>query len=195
MAANIESDKKLNEKRPETEILAEDDYFMGIAFLTAMRSEDPNSQVGACIVNKRNRIVGIGYNGMPEKCKTKFPWKRNIEEFGWRQTKYPYVCHAQMNAILNKNSASLNGCRIYVSLFPCNECAKLIIQSGITEVIYYSEKNMNQESTIASKELFEQASGVKFHQHRPENILVDFSVIEQSVAEEDGHDEDEKMES
>ena len=107
-----------------------DEYFMGIALLSANRSKDPNTQVGACIVNDRNRIMSVGYNGFPAGCDDDvFPWEREGGEF---DTKYPYVCHAELNAILNCTH-DLRGCRIYVALFPCNECAKAIIQSGIKE--------------------------------------------------------------
>ena len=108
---------------------------MGVSFLTAQRSKDPCTQVGACIVNEKNRIVGLGYNGMPNRCSDDdLPWGKDRENK--LNDKQFYVCHAEMNAIMNKNSASLDGCRIYVSLFPCNECAKLIIQSGIKKVLY-----------------------------------------------------------
>ena len=116
-----------------------DDYFMAIAFLSSMRSKDPNTQVGACIVNADKRIVGIGYNGFPRGCSDdELPWA--IESEDPLDTKYPFVCHAEMNAILNKNSSDVKGCSIYTALFPCNECTKLIIQSGITEVVYLSDK-------------------------------------------------------
>ncbi|XP_067578060.1 deoxycytidylate deaminase isoform X2 [Pseudorca crassidens] len=105
------------------------EYFMAVAFLSAQRSKDPNSQVGACIVNAENKIVGIGYNGMPNGCSDDLlPWRRTAESI--LDTKYPYVCHAELNAIMNKNSADVKGCTMYVALFPCNECAKLIIQAG-----------------------------------------------------------------
>ena len=118
-----------------TSTLSWDDYFMSIAFLSAMRSKDPSTQVGACIVNNENKIVGIGYNGFPRGCDDdKLPWSRIGNTS--LDTKYPYVCHAEMNAILNKNEANITGSRMYVALFPCNECAKLIIQSGIKEIIY-----------------------------------------------------------
>jgi len=108
-----------------------DSYFMGIALLSSMRSKDPNTQVGACIVNEDKRIVGVGYNGLPKGCEdTDFPWEREGE---FLDTKYPYVCHAELNAILN-SIKSLKDCIIYVALFPCHECTKAIIQSGI---IYY----------------------------------------------------------
>jgi len=134
-----------------------DEYFMGVAMLSSMRSKDDTSQVGACIVNPKNRIVGIGYNGFPIGCEDdQFPWER---EGDYLETKYPYVVHAEPNAILN-SSVDLEGCRMYVTLFPCNECAKLIIQSGIREVVYLSDKYAGSDSDIAAKRLFS-ASGVK----------------------------------
>ena len=137
--------------------LSWDQYFMGIAILSAERSKDSQTQVGACIVNPDRRIVGIGYNGFPFGCNDAFyPWER---EGDWLDTKYPYVVHAEPNAILNSTS-SLKNCTIYVTLFPCHECAKLIIQSGIKEVVYYDNKYDNTESIIASKKMFT-SSGVK----------------------------------
>ncbi len=135
-----------------------DEYFMGIAALSAKRSKDPSTQVGACIVNDRNKIMSVGYNGFPMGCDDDvFPWERTGDEL---ETKYPYVCHAELNAILNNRGANLEGCRIYVTLFPCNECAKAIIQSGIKEVIYISDKYALTKGTIASKKMFD-AAGVK----------------------------------
>eukprot|EP01084_Bolivina_argentea_P315504 546610_1 len=116
------------------------EYFLSLAVLSAMRSKDPSTQVGACIVNKQKRIVGIGYNGFPKGCSDDIlPWNRKSNK-GPNGTKYPYVCHAEVNAILNKNSADCNQCIIYVSMFPCNECAKIIIQSGIKSVVYICDK-------------------------------------------------------
>ena len=136
-----------------------DEYFMGIALLSANRSKDPNTQVGACIVNSSNKIMSMGYNGFPMGCNDEeFPWERSGDEFN---TKYPYVCHAELNAILNNDGRSLDGCKIYVALFPCNECAKAIIQSGIKEVIYLSDKYAETVSTRASKRMFD-AAGVKY---------------------------------
>lgn len=130
---------------------------MGIAALSAKRSKDPNTQVGACIVNDGNKIMSVGYNGFPKGCNDDlFPWERSGDEL---ETKYPYVCHAELNAILNNRGANLEGCRIYVTLFPCNECAKAIIQSGIKEVVYISDKYSMQKGTIASKKMFD-AAGV-----------------------------------
>ena len=115
-----------------------DEYFMGIALLTAMRSKDPNSQVGACIVSPENKILSLGYNGMPMGCSDdEMPWEREGEPL---HTKYMYVCHAELNAILNSAHNNLKGARVYVTLFPCNECTKAIIQSGIAEVVYYGDK-------------------------------------------------------
>lgn len=138
-----------------------DEYFMGIAMLSARRSKDPNTQVGACIVNDRNKIMTVGYNGFPQGCSDDdFPWERSGDEY---ETKYPYVCHAELNAILNSGGSNLEGCKIYVALFPCNECAKAIIQSGIKEVIYLSDKYADSVGTRASKRMFDSA-GVKYHQ-------------------------------
>lgn len=135
-----------------------DEYFMGVAILSAKRSKDPNTQVGACIVNKKNRIVGTGYNGLPAGCSDDdFPWDKQGE---FLETKYPYVCHAELNAILNNIGMDLAGCRIYTALFPCNECSKAIIQSGISEVVYLSDKYEASDSAKASKRMLENASVV-----------------------------------
>lgn len=136
-----------------------DEYFMGVAMLSAMRSKDPNTQVGACIVNKNNKIMSVGYNGFPCGCLDEdFPWERKAE--CETDTKYPYVCHAELNAILNNAGGDLHGCKVYVALFPCNECAKAIIQSGISEVVYLSDKYADTPLTKASRKMFE-AAGVK----------------------------------
>lgn len=130
-----------------------DEYFMGVALLAAKRSKDPNTQVGACIVDENNIILSTGYNGFPIGCSDDvFPWSREGKE-----TKYPYVVHAELNTILNANGKNLRGSRIYVSLFPCNECAKAIIQSGIREVIYLSDKYNNTDGNIASKRMLSSA--------------------------------------
>lgn len=133
-----------------------DEYFMGIALLSAKRSKDPNTQVGACIVNQYNKIVGIGYNGFPIGCDDDIlPWDKTSENIN--DTKYPYVVHAEANAILN-STKDLHGARIYVALFPCNECTKLIIQSGIKEIIYLSDKYKDTDSVIASKKMLDLAN-------------------------------------
>ena len=143
------------------DVLSWDQYFMGMAHLSAMRSKDPNTRVGACIVNPQNKIVGVGYNGLPWGCgDTEFPW--NSREGDMYDTKYPYVVHAELNAILN-SIQDLHGCTLYVSLFPCNECAKAIIQAGITCVVYESDKYDGTEGNIASKRMFHDA-GVKLIQ-------------------------------
>ncbi len=134
------------------------DYFMGVAKLSSKRSKDPSTKVGACIVNTKKRIVGIGYNGLPCGCSDdEFPWNR---EGDFLDTKYPYVVHAEPNAILN-STEKLDDASMYVTLFPCNECAKLIIQSGIKTIYYASDKYDGSDSNLASKKLFD-AAGVKY---------------------------------
>ena len=148
-----------------------DEYFMGIAMLAARRSKDPSTQVGACIVSQDNIIISTGYNGMPQGCSDdEFPWDREGEE-----TKYPYVVHAELNAILNANGRDLRGSRLFVALFPCNECAKAIIQSGVKEVIYLSDKYAHTPTTIASKRMLD-AAGVRYVQMKPtiESITLNF---------------------
>lgn len=142
-----------------------DQYFMGIAMLSAQRSKDNHTQVGACIVDEHNKILSVGYNGMPIGCEDDdMPWEREGEAL---DTKYVYVCHAELNAILNYNGGALRGARLYVTLFPCNECAKAIIQKGIKEVIYISDKYANSVATIASKKMFDMA-GVSYRQYETE---------------------------
>ena len=148
-----------NEKRKD--YISWDEYFMSIAKLSAMRSKDPNTQVGACIVSNDNRILSIGYNGAPNGFNDEeFPWGR---DGGNLETKYFYVCHAELNAILNYRGSKkdLENSKIYVDLFPCNECAKAIIQSGIKEVLYLSDKYATSENNIASRRLFDEC-GVKY---------------------------------
>ena len=153
--------KEINMQRKD--YLSWEEYFMGIAKLSAMRSKDPSTQVGACIVSADNRILSIGYNGSPNGFNdVNFPWSR---EGAALDTKYMYVCHAEMNAILNYRGSrhELENAKIYVDLFPCNECAKLIIQSGIKEVIYLVDKYADTDGVIASKRLFD-TCGVKYRQ-------------------------------
>ncbi|MBQ1705335.1 MAG: dCMP deaminase family protein [Clostridia bacterium] len=136
-----------------------DEYFMGVAVLSAQRSKDPNTQVGACIVNPKKRIVGIGYNGLPYGCDDDvFPWDNDKE--GYLDNKYPYVVHAEPNAILNA-TCPLEGCTLYVTLFPCNECAKLVIQSGIKKIVYMDDKYAGTLSDQASKRMLD-AAGVEY---------------------------------
>jgi dCMP deaminase len=141
-----------------------DEYFMGIALLSAYRSKDPHTQVGACIVNAQNRIMSVGYNGLPTGCDDdEFPWEReNARE---EENKYPYVCHAELNAILNSGGRNLEGCKIYVALFPCCECAKAVIQCGIREVLYLSDKYAGEPKFAASRRMFD-AAGVTLTQLR-----------------------------
>ena len=149
-----------------------DEYFMGIAVLSGKRSKDPNSQVGACIVDDNKRIVSIGYNGFPNGCSDdELPWAR---EGNFLDVKYPYVVHAEMNAILNA-CKSVRGCSIYVDLFPCNECAKAIIQSGIKQVYYLRDKYKDTDSVKASKKMFDMAN-VKYVQldMKGKKIVLDF---------------------
>jgi dCMP deaminase len=157
------------------------DYFMGIAILSAQRSKDPRSQVGACIVTPENKIVGIGYNGFPIGCSDDvLPWAREAVELC--DTKYPYVCHAELNAIMNKNAVDIRGCRIYTTLFPCNECTKLIIQSGIVQVIYLSDKYRDTPSCRAARRMMDMV-GLVYEQFQPKipRIVIDFAQEAQDV--------------
>ncbi len=141
-----------------------DEYFMGVALLAAQRSKDPSTQVGACIIDSDKRILSTGYNGFPKGCSDdEFPWNRD-ESLG--ETKYQYVVHAELNAILNASGKKLAGATVYVGLFPCNECAKAIIQSGIAEVVYLSDKYHNTAPMEASRKMLD-AAGVKVRQIQP----------------------------
>ena len=141
-------------------VLSWDEYFMGLAHLSALRSKDPSTQVGAVIVDQNNKVVSIGYNGLPRGCSDdEFPWGR---EGNMQESKYAYVVHAELNAILN-SPRPVTGCTLYVSLFPCNECAKAIIQSGICKIIYESDKYADTDATIISKRMLT-AAGVELVQ-------------------------------
>ncbi|VEU82509.1 deoxycytidylate deaminase [Acholeplasma hippikon] len=145
-----------------------DTYFMGVAKLSALRSKDPSTQVGACIVNEEKRIVGIGYNGLPKGLDdSSFAWEK---EGSFLETKYPYVVHAEANAILN-STQNLKGSTIYVTLFPCNECMKLIAQSGIKEIVYVSNKDEGKDFNVASFKIME-AAGIKYRQIKMEEITL-----------------------
>ncbi len=147
----------MSDKR--TDYISWDEYFMGVAKLSAMRSKDPNTQVGACIVSRDNKILSRGYNGRPIGCSDdEFPWCREGEPLN---NKYFYSAHSELNAILNYRGGSLENTKIYVTLFPCNECAKALIQAGIKEVIYDCDKYADTDSTIASKRMLK-AAGVVF---------------------------------
>ncbi|XP_067664116.1 deoxycytidylate deaminase-like [Haliotis asinina] len=146
-------DEEREEKRKD--YIDWETYFMAMALVCAKRSKDPKTQVGACIVNKKKRIVGTGYNGMPDRCSDdKLPWGKG-EGLEWN--KHLYVCHAEMNAILNRFSADLKNCKIYVTLFPCNHCTQMIIQSGIREVVFLSDEKKDKEEVKASKKLLDMA--------------------------------------
>ncbi|MEE1071568.1 MAG: dCMP deaminase family protein [Cellulosilyticum sp.] len=161
------------------EYISWDDYFMGIALLAAKRSKDPNTQVGACIVSgdapngfNHNTILSVGYNGLPIGCSDdQFPWGRDGD---FLDTKYPFVVHAELNAILNARGKSLVGSKIYVALFPCNECCKAIIQSGIREVIYLSNKYADSDAVKASTKMFE-AAGVKLTRLQTDTQKIELS--------------------
>jgi len=161
--------------KKRSDYISWDEYFMGVAILSSKRSKDPSTQVGACIVNRQKKIVGVGYNGFPIGCDDDvLPWDRSGD---FLQTKYPYVCHAELNAILNSISRELADCTIYVALFPCNECAKAIIQSGIREVVYLSDKYAHTDIVKASKLMFDQ-TGVTFRQLSlaDRQITIDFTI-------------------
>ncbi|XP_037723107.1 probable deoxycytidylate deaminase [Drosophila subpulchrella] len=156
-----------------------DDYFMATSLLSAKRSKDPVTQVGACIVDSQNRIVAIGYNGFPRNCSDdEFPWskaQKGAQDFNPLEDKKMYVVHAEANAILNSNGMRLTGTRLYTTLFPCNECAKLIIQVGISQVLYLSDKYAEKPKYRASKRMLD-AVGVAHKRHLPQQkkIIIDF---------------------
>ena len=158
--------------------LSWDDYFMAVALLSGKRSKDPGTQVGACIVNENNIIESIGYNGLPKGCSDdEFPWEREGDVLN---TKYAYVVHAELNAILNCKGKDLSGCRIYVGLFPCNECAKAIIQSGIKEVIFLSDNYAETDNVKASKRMFN-AAKIKLTQLEPKHLIIELSLDKSKI--------------
>lgn len=150
-----------------------DEYFMAVARLAGLRSKDPNSQVGSCIVSTDNKILSMGYNGFPLGCSDdEYPWAREGNPL---ETKYIYVTHSELNAILNYRGGNLEGAKLYVSLFPCNECAKAIIQSGIKEIIYLDDKYADTPSVMASKRMLHSA-GVNFRRYEPSGRKIEFEV-------------------
>ena len=152
----------MSEKRQD--YISWDEYFMGVAVLSGMRSKDPSTQVGACIVSSDNKILSMGYNGLPSGCSDdEFPWSREGDPL---DNKYIYTAHSELNAILNYRGGSLEGAKLYVSLFPCNECAKAIIQAGIKAVVYATDKYAATPSVVASKRMFD-ASRVKYTKYIP----------------------------
>ena len=150
-----------------------DQYFMGIALLSAERSKDNNTQVGACIVDKNNKILSVGYNGMPTGCNDdEMPWDREGE---FLDTKYAFVCHAELNAILNYNGPSLDGATLYVTLFPCEGCTKALTQKGVKEVIYDSDKYHDMPGTMAARRMLD-AAGVKYTKYEPSGRKIELDV-------------------
>ena len=151
-----------------------DEYFMGVALLSGLRSKDPNTQVGCCIVSPDNKILSMGYNGLPRGCSDDdFPWTRDGEDP--LETKYVYSTHSELNAILNYSGGSLEGARMYVSLFPCNECAKAIIQAGIKTIVYDSDKYSDTPAVKASKRMLD-AAGVRYYQYTHTGRKISFDV-------------------
>ena len=145
-------------------VLSWDAYFMGIAILSGKRSKDPSTQVGACIVNEEHRIVSIGYNGLPAGCSDDdFPWDK---EGAYLDTKYPYVCHAELNAILNADMRRVRGCTVYTTLFPCNECVKALLQAGIRKIVYLTDIHLDQDAFVAARRLLD-AAGVAYVPYEP----------------------------
>lgn len=156
-----------------TEYISWDEYFMGVAMLSGMRSKDPNTQVGACIVSQDHKILSMGYNGFPIGCSDdEFPWAREGEPL---ESKYLYATHSELNAILNYRGGSLEGATLYVSLFPCNECAKAIIQAGIKTVVYDCDKYKDTPSVLASKRMMD-AAGVRYYQYQRTGRKISFEV-------------------
>lgn len=151
----------MSEKRQD--YISWDEYFMGVAYMSGMRSKDPNTQVGACIVSADNKILSMGYNGLPRGCSDdEFPWNRDGEPL---ENKYFYTTHSELNAILNYRGGTLDGAKMYVTLFPCNECAKAIIQAGIKTIVYAEDKYEATPAVIASKRMLK-ASGVEFYRYQ-----------------------------
>lgn len=161
----------MSEKR--TDYLSWDEYFMSVAYLAGMRSKDPNTQVGACIVDSNNKILSMGYNGFPVGCSDdEFPWNRDGAPY---DSKYFYVTHSELNAILNYRGGSLEGAKLYVTLFPCNECAKACIQAGIKTIVYDSDKYKGTPSDLASKRMLD-AAGVRYYKYSHTGREIKFSV-------------------
>ena len=153
-----------------------DEYFIGVAKLSARRSKDPNTQVGACIVSEDNKILSMGYNGFPRGCSDEdFPWGKECEFTDPYNAKYLYSTHSELNAILNYRGGSLEGSKIYVTLFPCNECAKAIIQAGIKTIIYEEDKYASSPSVRASKRML-YAAGVRYYEYQPSGRKIEITV-------------------
>lgn len=166
VGANLHASELKNESNEKRKVyLKWEDYFMGVALISAQRSKDPLTQVGACIVNDDKRIIGVGYNGLPFGCSDdSFPWSKNTENP--LNSKHMFVVHAEENAIINRFSADLKNSTIYVSLFPCNRCAQMIIQSGIKRIIYMSDKKSHTKEVAASKRMLD-AAGIQYNLYQP----------------------------
>lgn len=176
MQDEVEKTSNLPLSTKRLDYLSWDDFFMSLAFLSAQRSKDPKTQVGACVVKDKN-VQGVGYNGFPWGCSDdKLPWSHRSEVDSMLDCKTPYVCHAEMNAILNSHG-KIKGSSIYVVLFPCNECAKLIIQSKIKEVVYFSDKYAERDEYKASRRILQMA-GIKLRQHVPQKqrLVIEFTL-------------------
>ena len=170
----VASDKPISSCQKRLDYLRWDEYFMAMAYLNAKRSKDPNTQVGACIVDGKKRIVANGYNGFPTGCSDdEFPWGKTSADP--LENKYAYVCHAELNAVMNKNSADISGCIMYVTLFPCYECAKIIIQAGISEIVYAEDKSPDAWQWIASKRMLRSA-GIDFSRYRRKDRKIEINI-------------------
>lgn len=155
----------MSSTKKRADYISWDEYFMGVADLSGRRSKDPNTQVGACIVSDDNKILSMGYNGFPRGCSDdEFPWGKEKETTDPYSAKYLYVTHSELNAILNYRGGSLEGSKLYVTLFPCNECAKAIIQAGIKTIVYKEDKYPDSPSVRASKRMLN-AAGVRYYQY------------------------------
>lgn len=162
--------------RKRADYISWDEYFMGVADLSGKRSKDPSTQVGACIVSNDNKILSMGYNGFPKGCSDdEFPWVRESDDGDEYSTKYLYVTHSELNAILNYRGGSLDGSKLYVTLFPCNECAKAIIQAGIKTVIFKEDKYSDSSSVRASKRMLN-AAGVRYYKYEQTGRTIEIEV-------------------
>ena len=174
-----QSPQSLPHSTARTDALSWDDYFMSVCALSALRSKDPHTQVGACLVDAKQRILGIGYNGFPRGCSDhELPWIRDAPTA--LDNKYPWVVHAEVNAIMNKNAASVEGSTLYVTLFPCNECAKVLIQAGVRSVVYLQDKHPEADCYIASRRMFAMAR-INCRQHTPKSssIVLTFPEVDE----------------
>ena len=173
MKNQSEEKKGMSMSAKREDYITWDEYFMSVAYLAGMRSKDPSSQVGACIVSGDNKILSMGYNGFPQNCSDdEFPWEREGDSLN---TKYFYVVHSELNAILNYRGGSLEGSKLYVTLFPCNECAKAIIQAGIKTVVYDDDKYKDTPGVIASKRMMD-AAGVRYYRYQRTGRKIEFTV-------------------